>query len=102
MRSGFEAVPEAGLCDEVLRTARGRLQLASQLGEVHPQVDGLPLVGGPPHLGEQLLAVGPKLPEEFRVDMTPNEVNAVYYLTVFGLPFAVGMVGVTVWLRRRK
>lgn len=51
---------------------------------------------------EQLLAVGPKLPEEFRLNMTPNEVNAVYYLVVFGLPFAVGMVGVTVWLRRRK
>jgi hypothetical protein len=51
---------------------------------------------------EQLLAVGPKLPEEFRLNMTPNQVSAVYYLTTFGLPLAVGVLGLTVWLRRRK
>ncbi|MCG3146701.1 MAG: hypothetical protein PCFJNLEI_00135 [Verrucomicrobiae bacterium] len=51
---------------------------------------------------EQLLAVSPKLPEEFRLTMTPNETTAVYYLTTFGLPFAIGVLGLTVWLRRRK
>lgn len=51
---------------------------------------------------DQLLAVGPKLPEEFRLDMSPNEANAVYALTTFGLPVAVGLLGLTVWLRRRK
>ncbi|MEI6084770.1 MAG: GldG family protein [Verrucomicrobiota bacterium] len=51
---------------------------------------------------DQLLAVGPKLPEEFRLDMTPNEASAVLAITTFGLPLAIGFVGLAVWLRRRK
>ena len=51
---------------------------------------------------EQLLAVGPKVPEEFRLEMSPNEVNLVYGLTIIGLPLAVGLIGLSVWLSRRK
>ncbi|MEI8062629.1 MAG: GldG family protein [Verrucomicrobiota bacterium] len=51
---------------------------------------------------EQLLAVGPKVPEEFRLDISPNELNAVYALTIAGLPLLVGIIGLSVWLRRRK
>ena len=51
---------------------------------------------------EQLLAVGPKAPQEFRLDMTLQQLRAVYALTIAGLPLAVGLVGLTVWLRRRK
>jgi len=51
---------------------------------------------------EQLLAVGPKTPEEFRLDISPNELRAVYALTLIGLPLLVGILGLSVWLRRRK
>ena len=51
---------------------------------------------------EQLLAVGPKVPDEFRLDISPNELKAVYGLAIVGLPLLVGIVGLSVWLRRRK
>ena len=51
---------------------------------------------------EQLLAVGPKVPEEFRLDISPNQLNLVYALTIVGLPLLVGLIGLSVWLRRRK
>ena len=51
---------------------------------------------------EQLLAVGPKTPEEFRLDISPNELRAVYALILVGLPLLVGILGLSVWLRRRK
>jgi len=50
---------------------------------------------------EQLLAVGPKVPEEFRLDISPNALKAVYALTIVGLPLLVGIIGLSVWLRRR-
>ena len=51
---------------------------------------------------EQLLAVGPKVPDEFRLDISPNELKAVYGLAIIGLPLLVGIVALSVWLRRRK
>jgi hypothetical protein len=51
---------------------------------------------------DQILAVGPKTPQEFRLDMTLQQLRAVYALVIFGLPLAVGVVGTVVWLRRRK
>jgi len=51
---------------------------------------------------EQLLAVGPKTPQEFRLDMTASELRAVYGLVVIGLPLAVGILGTVVWWRRRR
>jgi len=51
---------------------------------------------------KNMLGVGPKLPEEFRLDMTPNEVNAVFALTTFGLPLVIGLVGLAAWMSRRK
>ncbi len=51
---------------------------------------------------DQLLAVGPKVPEEFRLDISPNELKAVYALTIVGLPLLVGIIGLSVWLRRRR
>ena len=51
---------------------------------------------------EQLLAVGPKVPDEFRLDISPNELKVVYALAIVGLPLLVGLIGLTVWLRRRK
>jgi hypothetical protein len=51
---------------------------------------------------EQLVAVGPKTPEEFRLDMSPTQQRAVYALVVAGLPLAVAIIGIAVWLGRRK
>jgi ABC-type uncharacterized transport system involved in gliding motility auxiliary subunit len=51
---------------------------------------------------EQLIAVSPKLPEEFRLDMTVRQVRTVYGLVIIGMPLAVGIVGFMVWLGRRK
>ena len=51
---------------------------------------------------EQLIAVGPKLPEEFRLDMSPNQARAVYGLVIGGMPLAVAVLGLFVWTKRRK
>ena len=51
---------------------------------------------------EQLLAVGPKVPDEFRLDISPSQLTVVYALTIVGLPMLIGIIGVSVWLRRRK
>jgi ABC-type uncharacterized transport system involved in gliding motility auxiliary subunit len=51
---------------------------------------------------EQLVAIGPKIPEEFRLDMSLQQVRAVYALVIAGMPLAVALAGVAVWMRRRK
>ncbi|HVM59689.1 MAG TPA: GldG family protein [Verrucomicrobiae bacterium] len=51
---------------------------------------------------EQLVAVGPKTPQEFRLDMSPNQQTAVYVLVMGAMPLAVAVVGLMVWLGRRK
>jgi ABC-type uncharacterized transport system involved in gliding motility auxiliary subunit len=51
---------------------------------------------------EQLVAVGPKSPQEFRIDMSPGQVRAVYALVIGGMPLAVALTGLLVWMRRRK
>lgn len=51
---------------------------------------------------EQLVAVSPKTPEEFRLDMSPSQQMAVYILVMGGMPLAVAIVGIAVWLGRRK
>ena len=51
---------------------------------------------------EQLLAVSPKMPDEFRLDMSLGQQHAVYTLVIGGLPLLVAIIGVVVWLSRRK
>jgi len=51
---------------------------------------------------EQLVAISPKVPEEFRLDMSPHQQLAVYLLVVGGMPLAVAIIGIAVWLSRRK
>jgi hypothetical protein len=51
---GTEAVPHAGFREQVPRSGRLGLELASQLGHVEAQVGRLRRVGGAPHLGEEL------------------------------------------------
>lgn len=51
---------------------------------------------------EQLVAVSPKLPQEFRLDMSPHQQMAVYILVMGGMPLVVAFIGLAVWLGRRK
>jgi len=51
---------------------------------------------------EQLVAVSPKTPEEFSLDMSPNQQRAVYALVIAGMPLAIALIGILVWLGRRK
>ncbi|HTS17224.1 MAG TPA: Gldg family protein [Verrucomicrobiae bacterium] len=51
---------------------------------------------------EQLVAISPKTPQEFRLDMSPNQQMTVYILVMAGMPLAVAAVGLLVWLGRRK
>jgi ABC-type uncharacterized transport system involved in gliding motility auxiliary subunit len=51
---------------------------------------------------EQLVAVSPKLPDEFRLDMSVDQVRTVYALTIGALPLVVAVLGIVVWLGRRK
>ncbi|MBM3858981.1 MAG: hypothetical protein FJ395_04940 [Verrucomicrobia bacterium] len=51
---------------------------------------------------EQQIAVSPKTPQEFRLDMTPRQARAVYALVIGGMPLAVALLGLSVWVRRRK
>jgi ABC-type uncharacterized transport system involved in gliding motility auxiliary subunit len=50
---------------------------------------------------EQLVAVGPKVPREFSLDMSPVQQRAVYALVIAVMPLAVAILGIAVWLRRR-
>ena len=51
---------------------------------------------------ESLIAVAPKTPQEFSLDMSPAQVRMVYLLTMGGLPLTVAIIGIVVWLRRRR
>ena len=51
---------------------------------------------------EQQIAVSPKTPQEFRLDMSPSQAKMVYTLVIGGMPLAVAALGLIVWLRRRK
>jgi len=51
---------------------------------------------------EQLMAVSPKMPDEFRLDMSPSQQHAVYTLVIGGLPLLVAIIGIVVWVSRRK
>jgi len=51
---------------------------------------------------EMLVAVGPKTPEEFRVDLSPSQAQMVSLLVIVGLPLFVALTGMVVWLRRRR
>ena len=51
---------------------------------------------------EQSVAVSPKTPEEFRLDMSPNQQMTVYILVMGGMPLAVAIIGLMVWLGRSE
>ena len=50
---------------------------------------------------EDLISVRPKDPEERSVDLSPNQLRMIFYLTFVILPLAVVISGFGVWWRRR-
>jgi len=51
---------------------------------------------------EALLAIGPKIPGELRLDMTRGRLQAAYLAIVGGFPLAIAVLGFAVWIRRRR
>ena len=51
---------------------------------------------------EQQIAVSPKTPQEFSLAMTPRQARIVYSLVIGAMPLAVALIGIAVWIRRRK
>ena len=50
---------------------------------------------------EDLISIRPRNPEERRVDLSPSEMDFVYYLSVFVIPLAIVLGGFGVWWKRR-
>jgi ABC-type uncharacterized transport system involved in gliding motility auxiliary subunit len=51
---------------------------------------------------EDLIAIRPKPPEDRRVILSQSQQRWLMYLTVFVLPGAVLVAGISVWQRRRR
>jgi ABC-type uncharacterized transport system involved in gliding motility auxiliary subunit len=51
---------------------------------------------------ETLLAIAPRVPGELRVAMSRQQWRMVYLITVGGIPLGVCLVGIFVWLSRRR
>jgi hypothetical protein len=50
---------------------------------------------------EQLLAIAPKPPHPYMLDLTPIQMERILFLTVIGMPLLVAIVGAGVWAIRR-
>jgi hypothetical protein len=48
------------------------------------------------------IEVGPKMPDEFGIEMTPRQFMTVSTLVLAGLPLVVAAVGLMVWMQRRS
>jgi ABC-type uncharacterized transport system involved in gliding motility auxiliary subunit len=51
---------------------------------------------------ENLISIRPKEPGNSRLTMTPDQVDVVKYVSIFGVPALVFAVGIFTWSRRRK
>jgi ABC-type uncharacterized transport system involved in gliding motility auxiliary subunit len=51
---------------------------------------------------EDLISIRPKAPEDRRVILSQSQQRRLLYLTVFILPGAVLVAGISVWQRRRR
>jgi ABC-type uncharacterized transport system involved in gliding motility auxiliary subunit len=50
---------------------------------------------------EDLISIRPKDPEDRRLSLTRAQMQAIFYLSVIGLPLMVVAAGLGVWWRRR-
>ena len=51
---------------------------------------------------EQLLAIAPKAPHPYMLDLTPIQMERILFLTVIGIPLLVAILGTAVWAVRRQ
>lgn len=51
---------------------------------------------------EQLLAIAPKAPHPYMLDLTPIQTERILFLTVIGIPLLVAILGTAVWAVRRQ
>jgi hypothetical protein len=51
---------------------------------------------------EQLLAIAPKAPHPYMLDLTPIQSERILFLTVIGIPLLVAILGTAVWALRRQ
>jgi len=51
---------------------------------------------------EQLLAIAPKAPRTFILNLSAQQMNQIVLLTVGGIPLLVGLLGTGVWMIRRR
>lgn len=51
---------------------------------------------------QQLLGIGPKQPEQVRLTLTPDQLAAITWSTLAGMPGLAIVAGVLVWRRRRR
>jgi ABC-type uncharacterized transport system involved in gliding motility auxiliary subunit len=50
---------------------------------------------------EDLISIRPKAPEDRPLNMTPQKVNALYWLSIWIFPLAVVGFGMATWWKRR-
>ncbi len=50
---------------------------------------------------EDLIAIRPKDPEDRRVNLSPSQMNLIFYLALVGVPLVIVASGLGVWWRRR-
>jgi len=51
---------------------------------------------------EQLLAIAPKAPQPYMLDLTPIQMERILFLTVIAIPLLVAILGTAIWAVRRK
>jgi ABC-2 type transport system permease protein len=51
---------------------------------------------------EQLLAIAPKAPHPYMLDLAPIQMERILFLTVIGIPLLVALLGTAVWAIRRR
>lgn len=51
---------------------------------------------------ERVLGISPKLPRQFRLNLTPEQARTIKWTVLYGMPGCVVVVGAIVWWRRRK
>jgi len=51
---------------------------------------------------EELMAIAPKPVDDTQLKLTRGKVNALFWITVGGIPATAGLLGFIIWLRRRK
>lgn len=51
---------------------------------------------------KELLGIGPKKPEQVRLTLTPDQLSAITWGTLAGMPALAIVAGVLVWRRRRR